>query len=369
MGASLKNRYGWGRIAVLSALSVCACVAVAADSRDVPLYKEGFGDLSPSERRRLVDMAVCAKAAYPMHSLPPGYRAMSRDEWKALASGCPDGMYSDDGYITVWNGLRGRLMVHLESGRNVVAWSGCDNFKGNEMECVKDVITSIKHIFAGSVRSQYEQALGVCRGVVRISRGRDVWVVGHSLGGSMVTYIALALDECPEGVQFATFNGLGVSQSCLSRFGDDRRTRCTGNLVNVYCDKDLVYNFFPDDLEFLSKSDWWLMQAKPLLSNIRKQSVPEHPGRSVCIKYRLVDKDDEDDGWEASEMIIGKQMRFAYYHGINELIRQMGMQCQAVPVWRAWIWGGVGIVVAVVLVMWCFAAKRRGNGNWKGTAE
>ena len=350
MGADSKSMCAWRRIAAVAILMTCANLLAVAGSSAT----DSFGTLAPGDRERLVKMAVCAKAAYPHEALPTGYRAMTRAEWDNLASGCPDGVYSDDGYLTIWDGLRGRLMVHVASERRVVAWSGCDDFTGGEFDGLKDLAVSIKHVLTGSVRRQYEQALAVCRGMVKASSENGLWVVGHSLGGSIVSYIAIAMDDCPDDVKFATFNGLGIYSSIVSSFGESSRARCSARLVNVYCDKDPVYNFFPGNAISVSKPERLVAEVRKLLSEILEMPAPEHPGQSFPLKYRITDA----DGNDLPEGIMDNLMPWTYYHGIRELIRQMEMLCPPVPAWHVWAWSGAGMLVVVVLLVWLFAVKR-----------
>lgn len=354
MGAVSNSMCVWYRIVVVAFLMTCANLLAVAGSSAT----DSFGTLAPGDRERLVKMAVCANAAYPSETLPPGYRAMTRIEWNDLSVGCPGVAYSDDGYISIFNGLRGRLMVHVASERRVVAWSGCDSFSKREIEGLKDLMVGVKHVLAGSVSSQYEQALAVCRSLIRINGGKGVWVVGHSLGGSIVAYVALALDNCPDGVEFATFNGLGISPSIVSSFGLPGRTRCARQLVNVYCSKDPIYNFFPEGTVSASKSERLVTEVKRLLTEILEMPKPEHPGRSFSLKYRIVDADGANADDDDREAIVGKFMPWTYYHGIRELIRQMEMLCPSVPTWHVWAWSGAGMLVVVVLLVWLFAVKR-----------
>lgn len=356
-----KSMRVWYRIVVVAILVTCANLLSVADSP----AEDSFGSLAPGDRERLVKMAVCANAAYSSEALPPGYRAMTRGEWNNLSVGCPGVDYSDDGYISIFNGLRGRLMVHVASGRSVVAWSGCDSFTKNELEGLKDLMVGVKHVLAGSVSSQYEQALAVCRSLFRRNGDKGVWVVGHSLGGGIVAYIALALDNCPDGVEFATFNGLGLSPSIVSSFGLPGRVRCARRLVNVYCSKDPIYNFFPDSAMPVSKSERLVTEVKRLLTEMLEMPKPEHPGRSFSVKYRIIDGDGANVGSDAPEAIVEKLMPWTYYHGIRELIHQMEMLSPSRLAWHVWACGGAGILVVAVLLVWLIAVKIS-NKNQEG---
>ncbi len=353
MSTCLKSWRTWLMIAILLAFASSTCLA------DTQARVDYFGDLSPKEKAMLVEMAECAKAAYPSTPIPSGYRAMTHDEWNALDAGGAGVQYCGDGYVANREGLRGRLMVHVDSGRYVVAWSGCDNFSGDDLEWAKDFLASLKHVAKGAVRSQYQQALALSCCVASASRSQGAWVVGHSLGGSIAAYIALALDECPEGVEFATFNGLGVSPSCVSGFGEERHARCSSRLVNVYSDRDPVYHFFPDDMMLVHKGDRLLTIIRRWGAEMRALPVPEHPGRSVCIKYRLVDPDDEGEDWEAKNEIVGRNMPLTYYHGITELIRQMRLQSPAKSNWFTWVSVGISVLSAVAFFSWLFIRRRK----------
>ena len=72
-----------------------------------------YYQLSDNERKELVWMAKAANAAYPNIDKPLGYRSFSRAEWDAVAEGCDEMVYTEDGYFNVGSGLRGRLMVNM----------------------------------------------------------------------------------------------------------------------------------------------------------------------------------------------------------------------------------------------------------------
>ncbi|MBQ8124793.1 MAG: alpha/beta hydrolase [Kiritimatiellae bacterium] len=198
-----------------------------------------FTDLPENERKELVWMAKAANAAYPGVSKPLRYRSFSRQEWDACASGCDEIVYTADGYFNVGSGLRGRLMVHmLDEGRVILALSGCDFGLNTVGEGTQDVWHCIKQYFTCTSR-QYEQALKVMNGVLSSKCRSEFWIVGHSLGGSLTTYLALHLPEARTKVKCATFNGYGLSPFLDKEEGSvklaERRLR------NVYAEGDPVY--------------------------------------------------------------------------------------------------------------------------------
>lgn len=211
-----------------SLIIVLVCLSVGWVGVDVkPLQKERsdlapgqsgtYYQLSDAERKELVWMAKAAKAAYPDGDKPLGYRSFTRAEWEACSKGCPELIYTEDGYFNVGSGLRGRLMVHMvNEGRVVLALSGVDMNKGLS-EFVKDIVEAGKHYLdAERFRKlfspeQYRQSLQLMNGVLAIKQRSHFWIVGHSLGGSLATYLALEIPSGRTRIKCATFNGLGFS--------------------------------------------------------------------------------------------------------------------------------------------------------------
>ena len=201
-----------------------------------------FSDLPVSERKELVWMAKAANSAYQGEPKPLGYRSFSRREWDACAAGCDELVYAEDGYFNAGSGLRGRLMVNmLNEGRVILALSGCD-FGEDKEEFFKDLKQCVSHyVNIGAV--QYKQALKVMNGVLSAKPRTDLWIVGHSLGGSMTTYLALHLPEGRTRIKCATFNGFGISPRY--KFGGEKGAIAASRLRNVYCEGDPVYNNLP----------------------------------------------------------------------------------------------------------------------------
>lgn len=203
-----------------------------------------YYQLSDNERKELVWMAKAANAAYLNVDKPLGYRSFSRAEWDAVAVGCDELVYTEDGYFNVGSGLRGRLMVNmLNEGRVVLALSGTDfGSEISQSETEKDLKSAMEHLnpFKDPEKSeQYAQALQVMKGVLKIKFRSDLWIVGHSLGGSLTTYLALNIPSGRTNVKCATFNGLGVSKGLWA--GPEKIQLVEKRLRNVYCEGDFVY--------------------------------------------------------------------------------------------------------------------------------
>ena len=198
-----------------------------------------FADLPENERKELVWMAKAANAAYPGVSKPFGYRSFSRQEWDACAIGCDELVYTEDGYFNVGSGLRGRLMVNmLNEGRVILALSGCDLDLATAGEGLKDLGQCLAHYFTCTAK-QYEQALRLMEGLLSAKPRSQLWVVGHSLGGSLTTYLALRLPDGHASVKCATFNGYGLSP--LLDNGTGGAALAGRRLRNVYAEGDPVY--------------------------------------------------------------------------------------------------------------------------------
>ena len=241
-----------------SLIIVLVCLSVGWVGVDVkPLQKERsdlapgqsgtYYQLSDAERKELVWMAKAAKAAYPDGDKPLGYRSFTRAEWEACSKGCPELIYTEDGYFNVGSGLRGRLMVHMvNEGRVVLALSGVDMNKGLS-EFVKDIVEAGKHYLdAERFRKlfspeQYRQSLQLMNGVLAIKQRSHFWIVGHSLGGSLATYLALEIPSGRTRIKCATFNGLGFSP--FKSVSSEQQHHAAIRLRNVYCDGDPVYIF------------------------------------------------------------------------------------------------------------------------------
>lgn len=241
-----------------SLIIVLVCLSVGWVGVDVkPLQKERsdlapgqsgtYYQLSDAERKELVWMAKAAKAAYPDGDKPLGYRSFTRAEWEACSKGCPELIYTEDGYFNVGSGLRGRLMVHMvNEGRVVLALSGVDMNKGLS-EFVKDIVEAGKHYLdAERFRKlfspeQYRQSLQLMNSVLAIKQRSHFWIVGHSLGGSLATYLALEIPSGRTRIKCATFNGLGFSP--FKSVSPEQQHHAAIRLRNVYCDGDPVYIF------------------------------------------------------------------------------------------------------------------------------
>jgi len=241
-----------------SLIIVLVCLSVGWVGVDVkPLQKERsdlapgqsgtYYQLSDAERKELVWMAKAAKAAYPDGDKPLGYRSFTRAEWEACSKGCPELIYTEDGYFNVGSGLRGRLMVHMvNEGRVVLALSGVDMNKGLS-EFVKDIVEAGKHYLdAERFRKlfspeQYRQSLQLMNGVLAIKQRSHFWIIGHSLGGSLATYLALEIPSGRTRIKCATFNGLGFSP--FKSVSPEQQHHAAIRLRNVYCDGDPVYIF------------------------------------------------------------------------------------------------------------------------------
>lgn len=289
-----------------------------------------FAELDGVMRRELVEMARCAEAAYPDGDIPSWYRPLTREEWKAAVAdaGYSDDIYSEDGFVVVGNGLRGRLMAHRLTGRTVVAWSGCDLDSGSDQAALDDFKACALHLLGGDVNVQFSQALEICQGILKTREG-GVWVVGHSLGGSIATYVSLAMGDCGDRLKCVSLNGLGVSGVLGEKLGAEARRLAGQRTINLYCDKDPVFN------------------GHRLLSWVGISS--RHFGRSYCIEYG---QNADLPGSRPDSTLASLKAS----HGISELRQQAEDQTPSVAsepaVMCAEILGGLlllAIVVGVVL--------------------
>lgn len=261
----------------------------------------------------------CANTAYPDKQIPSGYRPLSREEWNSVVaqSRYSAEIYSDDGYIVFGDGLRGRVFISRFSDRVIVAWSGCD-LSGNQIRTAGglDFLTCIAHLLKSETTSQFTQALAITKGVIKHFKD-DVWIVGHSLGGCITTYLASQIEEAPLGerVKFATFNGLGIAASLADAMSSERRNICARRLTNVYCTEDPVFN----------------MHQITRWTGI----PPRHFGRSYFIKYR--DPDNE----------VGALDELLWHHGMDEMCRQIQYHCPKFKSWQVFLIGLLAIILAL----------------------
>ena len=194
-----------------------------------------YYQLSDKERKELVWMAKAANAAYPNVPKPLGYRSLTIDEWKRCTEGCDEFVYTEDGYFKVGDsGLRGRIMVGMLNDEKVIL-----SFSGTDMASLKDWRTNLGHALRLSM-AQYAQSLKLMNGVLSLRSRTTLWIVGHSLGGSLATYVALHIPSTGPITKCATFNGYGVAKQLLDENVD--LSLAAGRIRNVYCTGDPVYN-------------------------------------------------------------------------------------------------------------------------------
>ena len=245
---------------------------------DLALGQSGtYAQLSDDERKELVWMAKAAMAAYADGANPLGYRSFTRDEWNACSENCSELTYCEDGSFIVGSGLRGRLMVHMvNEGRVVLALCGVDDYKqGDGLAAAldsKDLAACMQHYKGRCTPDQYRQALNLMNGILRSKPRSNLWIVGHSLGGSLTTYLAIHLPECRTRIKCATFNGYGLSPKLV--VAQNARKNAAKRIVNVYAEGDPIYN--------------WKWTCDVLLMILDMKTPPIHLGPS----YSLVLKGD-----------------------------------------------------------------------------
>ena len=205
-----------------------------------------YYQLSDTERKELVWMAKAASAAYKGVEKPLGYRSFTRTEWDACAENCNELCYTEDGYFTVGSGLRGRLMVNMiNEGRVVLALCGTDDLSDSpslfELLTSKDIAAAREHYKGSCSVEQYEQAKRLMLGVLKSKPRSELWIVGHSLGGSLATYLALEIPESRTKIKCATFNGFGYSP--FRDVSPEKAVCASRRIRNVYADGDIVYNW------------------------------------------------------------------------------------------------------------------------------
>lgn len=260
---------------------------------------EPFDAAPDAVRRELTEMGRCAAFAYPGVEFPDGYWPLTRAEWGRIAkeTGYADEIYQDNGFVIIGNGLRGRL-AHGPGGRLVVSWSGCDIGVSDRMsDGLSDFLTCLKQVVAGEQEVQFRQALRISAAAAKLTAD-ETWIVGHSLGGCLTTYVALNLSSEFDRVRCGTFNALGVSQ--LKSLSDsERRKLAAKRLANVYCTRDPVYTTH---------------RLIPL-----RGLAPQHLGRSYFLEFDLP----SGEGKSETDRLF---CELSSCHGIDELVRQMSLR-------------------------------------------
>ena len=250
-----------------------------------------YAQLSDDERKELVWMAKAAKAAYADEAKPLGYRSFTYAEWDACSKDCSELSYCEDGSFIVGSGLRGRLMVHMvNEGRVVLALCGVDDFKPDSGLAAalasKDLTACFQHYEGRCTPDQYRQALKLMNGILRSKPRSNLWIVGHSLGGSLTTFLAIHLPECQTRIKCATFNGYGLSSKLV--VVENARENAAKRLVNVYAEGDPIYN--------------WKLPCDVLLTILDMKTPPVHLGPSYSLVL-------EGDVWSQ--------------HGVDRLLEKM----------------------------------------------
>ena len=294
-----------------------------------------LSSLPSGDRTDLAGMAKCASSAYPDADIPFGYRAMTREEWNRSTDklGYAEAVYSEDGYFILGNGLRGRFMVHRVLNRAVVAWSGCDLLDGDfKTAGGPDFMTCVKHLLLGETSVQFSQAADITAGVLAAFDG-EVWVVGHSLGGCLVTYAALRADDPDNRMKCATFNGLGLSPAVAKAIPVAARDAGARRIKNVYGTDDPLYG------------------GHQLLSWTKL--VPRRFGRAYFVNTPAAQIAENGEKENVNQQLMRT-------HGIDQLAEQIESEAPAVSGFALSIWGiVVGIILIVVLGMFMFIRSRK----------
>lgn len=203
----------------------------------VASYDEYTGD-----RNQQLENARLAKAAYAGESIPQGYRAATRNEFYKyvgltsqmnLVYNEQTGQFSTlDNYGIFWdsnNGLAGSLLVNESDGSLVLAFRGTDKAGDWGSNLWQGV---------GGVPEQYEEAAEILQNIVRNSEeeGKQINVVGHSLGGGLAAYSTIECDDLSR-VTTTTFNAAGLYPTNID---DNKIGEASRHIANIRVDDDPV---------------------------------------------------------------------------------------------------------------------------------
>ena len=172
----------------------------------VPIFgKKTYGELSQSDRLLLLKYAMFARQAYYEPRKNKGRNEY--DELDGLFSGIrergatnpiiSDQIFNLASESAAKYGMR--FNMYTDNGDVVIAFRGTDS--------VKDLVTADSCLTIGWKHKQHEWALVLVNAVLSAT-GKNVKVVGHSLGGNLAMYTAL--NDTTGRVMAYTFNAPGV---------------------------------------------------------------------------------------------------------------------------------------------------------------
>jgi len=155
--------------------------------------------------------------------VPPGWEKLSDDQLRAAGL--------DPGLFTSRDGFAARLYRN-EAGDVVLVFDGTDPKSGRDWG-------NNANQFLGRQSSQYDQALLLARSVKAVY-GDELVIAGHSLGGGLASYAAVATDS-----PAVTFNPAAVSDQSLMRAGldpDAARSSAVGLVRSFTVEGDILHD-------------------------------------------------------------------------------------------------------------------------------
>ena len=202
--------------------------------------------LDSETKEEVLNHAILSKLAYkgvdrpdlqsPKKPLPDPFKPVSPDDLPAALRPCYD---SRTGLLEMPR-KGAKALIVKSPDKLVVAFAGTEPWPGPDRE--HSVGTDIVQRF-GFFDPMYRDAAGIVGMILdhAETRERTVNLAGHSLGGGLAQFAAIANTPATAGagasnrehVKVYTYNPAGLSISYLAALGEDRITRCADRLTTV----------------------------------------------------------------------------------------------------------------------------------------
>lgn len=192
------NPFSWRD--ALENISKPAAIAV-----DLVTGQKSSVDLAPAEAAQYEKAALLAIDVFNDAGAPEGFTRLS--DQNLLALGLNPADFSIDTL-----GFDAALYQDNSTGEYTLA------FRGSEADSWSDIredwlMTNAGQIFGAQVPASYEQARHLT-GAVKAALGEEVMITGHSMGGGLANYAAVA-----HGMDYTVFNAAGLSDATISALG------------------------------------------------------------------------------------------------------------------------------------------------------
>lgn len=173
---------------------------------DLATGQKTSADLSPEDAIQYEKAALLSMDVFNDSGAPEGFTRVSAEDLKALGLNPADFSVDDLGFDAA-------LYRDDNTGEFTLA------FRGSEAGSYADIredwfMTNAGQVLGSEVPASYEQARNLA-GKVKAALGDDVMITGHSMGGGLANYAAVAHD-----LDYTVFNAAGLSDATISALGD-----------------------------------------------------------------------------------------------------------------------------------------------------